>query len=51
MWVAGTVVRFDETWGPKFGNSNFLIRRVVHKVGRSSGYECNLSLRKVLKGH
>jgi len=51
MWAAGTVVKFDETWGPKFGDSNYLIRRVVHKVDRSSGYECNLSLRKVLKGY
>ena len=51
MWAAGTVVKLDETWGPKFGDSNYLIRRVVHKVDRSSGYECNLSLRKVLKDY
>ena len=50
-WVAGTVVRFDNSWGPKFGDANFLIRRATHKIDRSSGYVCNLSLRKVLKGY
>ena len=50
-WVAGTVVRFDNSWGPKFGDANFLIRRATHKIDRSSGYVCNLSLRKVLKDY
>ena len=50
-WVAGTVVRFDNSWGPKFGDANFLIRKVAHRIDRSSGYVCNLSLRKVLKGY
>ena len=50
-WVAGTVVRFDNTWGPKFGDANFLIRRTVHRIDRENGYVCLLSLRKVLKGY
>jgi len=50
-WVAGTVVRFDNTWGPKFGDANFLIRRTVHRIDRANGYVCHLSLRKVLKGY
>ena len=50
-WVAGTVVRFDNTWGPKFGDANFLIRRAVHRIDRANGYVCHLSLRKVLKGY
>ena len=51
MWVAGTVVRFDNTWGPKFGDANFLIRRAIHRIDRANGYVCHLSLRKVLKGY